>query len=157
MVHKLHFVCLFVYFSEHCLVSWSYFFVRLWPHDLWLACCCGPCQPLFRLSCCWNFVDTTLEIPRRQNLTTNSLNLWVLQSFYSLFHNAPWNLSADDISWMYSLRLVSTSLHFDWLWFYVMLSIAKRSFLSVRGELHLPVGVRTKMERVVRDCAGLVR
>ena len=44
---------------------------------------------------------------------------------------------------MYQLGLGSTTLYFDWLWFSLMVSVAKRSFSACR-EIYLSVGIRIK-------------
>lgn len=59
---------------------------------------------------------------------------------------------------MYTLGLGSINAHFDWLWFSVMLSVVKRSFLH-EGEgttIHLFGSIGTSSEKSVRHDAGLV-
>lgn len=50
-------------------------------------------QPVLRQSCWWKYMGVASNIPRRDNLTTNSLFLWLLESFL-LLCNDPWVLDA---------------------------------------------------------------
>lgn len=57
----------------------------------------------------------------------------------SLFSNVLWALGSGDVFQMYRLGLGSTTLHFDWLWFSVMVCVAKRSpWWGVRTTLICP-------------------
>ena len=55
------------------------------------------------------------------------------------------------------MGLGSTNAHFDWLWFSVMLSVAKRNILPEGKVLHLFGSIGTSIKNPVRYCAGLVK
>lgn len=63
-------------------------------------------------------------------------SLWPLQYSYPLFHNDPQALGADSLIQMSHLQVntpVSYSLHIDWLWVSVLISIYyKKTLLSLR-------------------------
>lgn len=54
------------------------------------------------------------DIPRKHNLTADSLILWLLQSCYLVYSNSL-SIRYRNVLQMYPFGLDSTMLHFDWL------------------------------------------
>ena len=59
--------------------------------------------------------------------------------------------------YMYPLELGSTTLHFDWMWFSIIFSVEKRSFLDEGQGLHLSLCLKTNIWNIARDYAGIVK
>lgn len=89
------------------------------------------------------FMGIDSDISRRYSLTAKFPLFWLLQSFCLL---STMNLSLGcrscivDVLFGTRHRMISCSLHFDGLWFSVIVSVAKRSLFGEELELHLPVG-----------------
>lgn len=80
------------------------------------------------------------------SLTANSLFLSILRSSDPLFWSVPWAWDSGVAQQMYPLGLGSTSVHFDWLWFTVMVFICwKRRSLDEGERRHFSVGIRTNV------------
>ena len=70
-----------------------------------------------------SFVSVASDTARRQNLTTNSPLLCLLQFFCPVFLSIPRALGVGAALQMYPLGLGSTGLRFDCLWPSVMISV----------------------------------
>lgn len=116
----------FCYLCSLWRIKVSSFFLSVLSHD---SCCCH-CERLkftFRQSCWWEFVDVVYDFMNRYSLIAKSLLLRPLPSFLLLFLTA-FLQCAQKLMYMgcwanISISLRPTTLHFDSLWFYVLVSI----------------------------------
>ena len=74
-------------------------------------------QFMYGKSCWWFVMSVTLNITVKHNPIANSPILWLLYFFLPTFHIY---LCVRIIVQTHPLELGSTTLHFDWLWFFVV-------------------------------------
>lgn len=106
-------------------------------HPLWHIHHCHPCS-----ACVWTVILMRVYGCRKHDLTKYLLALWLSQSFSAPL--PPWSLRLrfGSILKLYPLGWGSTTLRFDWLWFfYSVVCLWRREFSLTRGENHPHLGV----------------
>lgn len=83
--------------SHQSLVACSFFYFRLRLHELFPFCMSSSVdtifvQVIFRQPCWGDFMGVASDTSKRDNLTADFFFLWLLQSCFSVFWNAPWTL-----------------------------------------------------------------
>ena len=131
--------------TNWCAFPWGRLCLRLRPHEFSLSTSViYLVQVMFRHPCWQDFTDLASDVSGRSNLTANSLFLSVYNLSIHSSAKMPKPQGTGTVLQVYLLGLNSTTLHFDWLWFYLMVSVAKISFLDEGWELPFSVGRRTK-------------
>lgn len=109
-------------------------------------------QFMFKQSCCWNcslyflllffYLSVARVVPRRPNLTANSLTLWLLQCLHPLFSSDLW-------ASVQQLLSVGPGFHNFAFWWLVVfcngLPLSKKTFTWWRVGLYFSVGRRTNI------------
>lgn len=120
-VHIMSLLCVFS--TETVLLSFLQSLLGLRLHGLLSVLVCWPysCSDHIWQPCWWDFIGIASDVTRRHILTANSLNLWLLtiHILSAMFLSC----NRENVLQMYSMVLVSTILHIDWLWFLVMVSV----------------------------------
>lgn len=87
----------------------------------------------------WDFKGVLFNIPKRGNLTANFLIFLLLKSFFPHFSRCSLGHGYENVLYMYPLGLESTTLHFGWVRFSVVVFICCKEQFSWWRVMTVPI------------------